>query len=202
MWFVTFVVKSLLRQPARSSFTAIGIGLAVAATVSLVGISKGFERSYLELYSRRGVDLVVQRSGRTEQVTNTVDERTGDRIRELPGVYEVIGGLVDVVSFEEADLYVVLVNGWPPDSPIFDQIKILSGRPLNDDDTDAVMLGRVLAGNLGKLVGDSVELYAKKFKVVGIFESSSVYENGSVVVPLALLQRLTDREHEVTGFTV
>ncbi len=81
MWFVTFVVKSLLRQPARSSFTAIGIGLAVAATVSLVGISRGFEKSYLELYSRRGVDLVVQRSGRTEQVTNTVDERIGDRIR-------------------------------------------------------------------------------------------------------------------------
>jgi putative ABC transport system permease protein len=202
MWFVTFVVKSLLRQPARSSFTAIGIGLAVAATVSLVGISKGFERSYLELYSKRGVDLVVQRSGRTEQVTSTLDERIGDRIRELPGVHEVIGGLVDVVSFEEADLYVVLVNGWPPDSPIFDQIKILSGRRLNETDEEAVVLGRVLAGNLGRKVGESIELYGKRFSVVGIFESSSVYENGSVVVPLAVLQKLTDRVHEVTGFTV
>ncbi|HWB10205.1 MAG TPA: ABC transporter permease [Pirellulales bacterium] len=202
MWFVTFVVKSLLRQPARSSFTAVGIGLAVAATVSLVGISKGFERSYLDLYTKRGVDLVVQRSGRTEQVTNTVDEHLGDRIRELPGVYEVIGGLVDVVSFEEADLFVVLVNGWPTDSPAFDQVEILSGRPLDEGDDDAVMLGRVLAGNLGKIVGDSVELYGKKFKVVGVFQSSSVYENGSVVVPLQVLQRLTDRAHEVTGFTV
>lgn len=202
MWFVTFVIKSLLRQPARSSFTAIGIGLAVAATVSLVGISKGFERSYLELYSKRGVDLVVQRSGRAEQVTNTLDEQIGERIRQLPGVYQVIGGLVDVVAFEEADLFVVLVNGWPPDSPIFDQIKIMSGRRLYDSDDDAVMLGRVLAGNLGKLVGDRVELYGKHFNVVGIFESSSVYENGSVVVPLALLQKLTDRERQVTGFTV
>jgi putative ABC transport system permease protein len=202
MWFVTFVIKSLLRQPARSSFTAIGIGLAVAATVSLVGISQGFEKSYLELYTKRGVDLVVQRSGRTEQVTSTLDERVGARIRELPGVYQLIGGLVDVVSFEEADLYVVLVNGWPPDSPIFDQIKILSGRQLYDSDEDAVMLGRVLAGNLGKLVGDHVELYGKQFDVVGIFESTSVYENGSVVIPLDVLQRLTDRPHEVTGFTV
>lgn len=202
MWFVTFVIKSLLRQPARSSFTAIGIGLAVAATVSLVGISRGFEQSYLELYSKRGVDLVVQRSGRTEQVTSTLDERVGDCIRDLPGVYEVIGGLVDVVSFEEADLYVVIVNGWPPDSPIFDQIKILSGRQLYDSDEDAVMLGRVLAGNLGKVVGEHVELYGKQFDVVGIFESTSVYENGSVVIPLEVLQRLTDRAHEVTGFTV
>src|SRR5690242_2612153 len=146
MWFVTFVVKSLLRQPARSSFTAVGIALAVAATVSLVGISSGFERSYLELYSRRGVDLIVQHAGRTQQIANEVDESFGDRIRGLPGVHEVIGGLVDVVSFEEADLFVVLVNGWPPDSPIFEQIKILSGRRFTESDPDAVMLGRVLSG--------------------------------------------------------
>ena len=202
MWFVTFVVKSLLRQPARSSFTAVGIALAVAATVSLVGISSGFERSYLELYSRRGVDLIVQHAGRTQQFANDVDERFGDRIRQLPGVHEVIGGLVDVVAFEEADLYVVLVNGWPPDSPIFDQIKILSGRRLTESDEDAVMLGKVLSGNLGKLAGDTVELYGQRFQVVGIFESSNVYENGSVVIPLAVLQRLTDRPHQVSGFTV
>lgn len=202
MWFVTFIIKSLLRQPARSSFTAVGIALAVAATVSLVGISKGFEKSYLELYSKRGVDLVVQRSGRAEQVTNTLDESIGERIRELPGVKQVVVGLVDVVAFEEADLYVVLVIGWPPESPVFDHLKIISGRYLNDSDEDAVMLGRVLAGNLGKHVGDSIELYGKPFHVFGLFETSSVYENGSVVVPLALLQRLTDREHQVTGVTV
>src|SRR5487761_1618916 len=107
MWFVTFVFKSLLRQPARSSFTAVGIALAVAATVSLVGISRGFERSYLELYSKRGIDLV------------------------------------DVVSFEEADLYVVLVNSCPPDSPLFDQLRVISGRRLTESDSEAAMLGRV-----------------------------------------------------------
>ncbi|HET6883126.1 MAG TPA: ABC transporter permease [Pirellulales bacterium] len=202
MWFVTFVIKSLLRQPARSSFTAIGIGLAVAATVSLVGISKGFEKSYLELYSKRGVDLVVQRSGRTDQVTNTLDESIGERLRELPGVKQVVVALVDVISFEDADLYVVLVIGWPPASPVFDHLEIISGRRLNDSDEEAVMLGRVLAGNLGKHVGDSIELYGQQFQVVGLFETTSVYENGSVVVPLAVLQRLTDREHQVTGITV
>jgi putative ABC transport system permease protein len=202
MWFVTFVAKSLLRQPARSSFTAIGIALAVAATVSLVGISSGFERSYLDLYSTRGIDLVVQHSGRVQQLSNEIDERFGDRIRQLPGVTEVIGGLVDVVSFERADLYVVLVNGWPPDSPVFDHIELLSGRRLTDSDEDAVMLGKVLAGNLGKRAGEEVELYGKQFTVAGIFESTNVYENGSVVVPLAVLQKLTDRPHEVSGFTV
>lgn len=202
MWFFTFVVKSLLRQPARSSFTAIGIGLAVAAMVSLVGISSGFERSYFNIYAKRGIDLVVQRSGRTQQLGNEMDEAYEDRIRNLPGVYRVIGGLVDVVSFEDADLWVVLVNGWPTDSPVFDEIKIESGRRLSDDDENQLMLGRVLAGNLGKRVGDAVELYGQTFTVAGIFESSNVYENGSVVVVLPVLQELTDRPHQVSGITV
>lgn len=202
MWFVTFVVKSLLRQPARSSFTAIGIGLAVAATVSLVGISSGFERSYYNLYARRGIDLVVQRSGRTQQLGNEMDQAFEDRIRELPGVYQVIGGLVDVVSFEEADLFVVLVNGWPADSPLFGDLTLESGRRLTGDDENQAMLGRVLAGNLGKRVGDKIGLYGQDFEVVGIFESSNVYENGSVIVTLPVLQRLTDRPHEVSGITV
>lgn len=202
MWFVTFVFKSLLRQPARSSFTAVGIALAVAATVSLVGISRGFERSYLELYSKRGIDLVVQHAGRSQQIANDIDESFGDRIRQLPGVREVIGGLVDVVSFEEADLYVVLVNSCPPDSPLFDQLRVISGRRLTESDSEAAMLGRVLAGNLGKAAGDTIELYGQPFAVVGIFESANVYENGSVVVPLRVLQRLTDRPHKVSGFTV
>ncbi len=202
MWFFTFVVKSLLRQPARSSFTAIGIGLAVAAMVSLVGISSGFERSYYNIYAKRGIDLVVQRSGRTQQLGNEMDEAYEDRIRNLPGVYCVIGGLVDVVSFEDADLWVVLVNGWPTDSPVFDEIKIESGRSLTDDDRNQLMLGRVLAGNLGKRVGDTVELYGQSFTVAGIFESSNVYENGSVVVVLSVLQELTDRPHQVSGITV
>jgi putative ABC transport system permease protein len=202
MWFVTFVIKSLLRQPARSSFTAIGIGLAVAATVSLVGISAGFERSYYNLYARRGIDLVVQRSGRTQQLGNEMDQGFEDRIRELPGVDQVIGGLVDVVSFEQADLFVVLVNGWPTDSPLFGDLKLDSGRRLTADDENQAMLGRVLAGNLGKRVGDKIELYGQEFEVVGVFESSNVYENGSVIVTLPVLQRLTDRPHEVSGITV
>lgn len=202
MWFFTFIVKSLLRQPARSSFTAIGIGLAVAAMVSLVSISSGFERSYQNLYAQRGIDLVVQRSGRTQQLGNEMDESYEDRIRKLPGVDYVIGGLVDVVSFEDADLWVVLVNGWSTDSPVFEDIKITSGRSLRADDENHILLGRVLAGNLGKHAGDTVELYGQTFTVAGIFESSNVYENGSVVMVLSVLQELTERQHLVSGITV
>ncbi len=64
------------------------------------------------------------------------------------------------------------------------------------------MLGQVLAKNLNKQVGDSIDLYGEPFEVVGIFDSFSVYENGAVFVLLDELQRLTNRPGHVTGYVV
>jgi putative ABC transport system permease protein len=109
---------------------------------------------------------------------------------------------MDMVAFEEHDLYMVLVNGWEPDCPVLQQVNLLSGRRLRAGDRRAVMLGRILAANLGKQVGDAIQLYGLDFEVVGVFESFSVYENGAIFMLLDELQQQTDRPGEVTGFIV
>lgn len=202
MRFLTFVAKNLMRRPGRTSLTVLGISLAVAAAVSLIGVSEGFERSYFELYTGYGVDLVVQRSGRSQQIASGLNEDLGDRIRRLPGVRQVIGGLVDVVSFEEADLFVVLVNGWTRDCPTLERYQLLSGRRFAPSDQESVMLGETLAANLGKHVGDDIELYGQQFRVIGLYESRNVYENSFLIMPIDVLQKLTDRPGQVTGFTI
>ncbi|HVA49785.1 MAG TPA: ABC transporter permease [Pirellulales bacterium] len=202
MWFLTFIGKNLWRRRTRSLLTIVGVALAIAAAVSLVGVAVGFERSYLEIYRSRGVDLVVQRSGRSEQLNSGLDESLGDAMRALPGVKDVIGGIVDVVSFEQHDLWYVLVNGWAADVRLFDDLKLLSGRRLRAGERGKVMLGKVLAANLGKDLGDTLELFGQEFKVAGVYESFNVYDNGAVIMLLDELQTLTDRPHQVTGFTV
>ena len=61
MYFSTFILKNLLRRPARSMLTIIGLAVAVGAVVSLVGVATGFKDSFLQVYTSRGVDIVVQR---------------------------------------------------------------------------------------------------------------------------------------------
>ena len=200
MWKIA--AKNLLRRPTRSLLTAFGMAIAVAAVVALVGVSQSLESSFLNLYYRRGGDLVVQRRGGAVQLYKGIKLSIGDRIRQLPAVREVIGSLMDMVAFEDQDLFMVLVNGWEPDSPVLARNKLLSGRRLKAGDQRAVMLGRILAASLGKHVGDHVQLYGRDFQVVGIFESFSVYENGAVFMLLDELQRQMDRPGEVTGFIV
>ena len=198
----TMAWKNLLRRPARSVLTVVGLSVAVAVIVSLVGLSQSLESSFLALYTRRGADLVVQRRGGTVQLAKGLPLKLADRIEKIPGVKEVIRGLMDMVAFEKQGLFMVIVNGWEADCPVLDRVQITAGRRLQKDDHRRVMLGRILAPNLGKRPGDCVELYSRQFEVVGIFDSFSVYESGAVFMLMEELQEQIDRPGQATGFVV
>jgi putative ABC transport system permease protein len=202
MLFLTFVLKNLLRRKVRSALTLVGVGISVAAVVALVGIAQRFESSFRDLYSRRGVDLIVVRAGTRQRMASSLPERVGDRIRQLRGVRTVSPGLMDMISFEQRQLISVPVQGWAPDSFMFNDLRFLSGRKLEAGDRRGAMLGKTLAANLDKSAGDRVEMFGEEFHVVGVFQSFNVYENGSAIMLLDDLQELMNRQGQVTGFQV
>lgn len=203
MRFSTFVIKNLLRRPARTTLTVIGITLAVAAVVALVGAAHGLEKSFLQLYSQHGVDVVVVRSGVAEVRFSSLDAGLGERIAALPGVKAVTPVMMDSVSFTDRDMIGVTVQGCLADSFMFGNLRIVSGRQLAAGDGKVVVLGSLLAKNLEKKVGDTLEVVEdERFEVVGVFESFSVFENSSMILPLDQLQRLMDRPGQVTGFNI
>jgi putative ABC transport system permease protein len=203
MRFFGFAAKNVFRRKTRSTLTVIGLAVAVAAVVSLFGISDSFSKQFKELYARRGVDLIVQSVGSKQELNNGLPVSLGDRMAKLPGVGDVMGGLMDVVSFPDRDLPSVIINGWAPDSPLFKELHILSGgRLLSANDHKKVLLGQVLAANLGAKVGGKIPLYGEHVDVVGIFQSKEVYESGSIVALLSDMQQYMNRPGQVTGFIV
>jgi len=62
------------------------------------------------------------------------------------------------------------------------------------------LLRFVLALNLGKKVGDELDVAGEPFRVIGVYESDSLFESGALIVPLATLQRMMGREGQVSGF--
>jgi putative ABC transport system permease protein len=203
MWFTTFVLRNLMRRPLRSLLTAFAVAIAIGAVIALVGIANGFEQTFLTLYANAGVDMVVVRKGARQRMNSTLDEKLGEQIKHVDGVREVLAGLADTVSFEDQGLYSVVVQGWEPETAVFEHLKIIEGRKLIKGEHRAVLLGTILAGNLGKKIGDPVEVVeGETYHVVGIYESHNVFENGALVIPLKELQRLMDRQGKVTGFSL
>lgn len=203
MRFTAFVLKNALRRRWRSLLTVCGVSIAIATAVTLLGLAKGFESAFLETYSRRGIDLVVVRAGAAQRLSSALPERLGGQIERLPGVERVVPGLIDVVSYEDHDLYGVLLHGWKVDRLMYRDFRLVAGRFLRESDHRAVMVGKVLARHLALHVGDTFEIVeGEPFEVVGVYDSFSVYENGGMVVPLRALQELMAWENQVTGFAV
>jgi putative ABC transport system permease protein len=200
--FATLIGRNVLNRPVRTALTAIGLSVAIAAVVILVGISWNFERSFLAIYRSKGIDLVVVHAGSSNQLSSSLDVRLADRLRRIEGVADVAPSLLDTVAFEEKGLASVLVNGWEPGSLLFRGIRILDGRPLERGDDHAALLGRVLALNLGKKVGEALDVSGESFRVAGIFESNSLFENGALIVPIQTLQKMMGREGQATGMVI
>ena len=112
MQFFLFIWRNLLRRPLRSGLTIVGLAVAVAAVVALVGISDSFSRQFQRDYDRRGIDLVVQKVGSGAELNNDLPEAMGDDIKKLSHVTDAMAGLVDAVSFEDHNLLAVIINGW------------------------------------------------------------------------------------------
>jgi putative ABC transport system permease protein len=202
MWFSTFVLKNVFRRKVRSGLTGVGVAVAVGAVVALFNLSEGFERSFAELYEVRGIDIVVLQAGKTERLTSDLDQKLSDRLAEVPGVASVSYAVVDMVSFEDYGLIGVPVVGWPSGSMLYEALQIRQGRQLTSEDRRGVMLGSVLAKNLGKSVGDALELEGDTFQVVGLFQSFNIYENNTAVILLDTIQDLLNRRGRVSGFMI
>src|SRR5262249_17409999 len=118
MWFGTLIYKNIIRRPVRSALTIVAIAIAIGSVVSLVGIANGFENTFRDVYERKGVDLFVVRAGQNK-LSSVLPENLADRIRKLPGVVEVIPGLVDMVSLQNLGVNSVVLQGWIPDTAVF-----------------------------------------------------------------------------------
>jgi putative ABC transport system permease protein len=196
------IFRNLVRRGARTALTVLGLAIGIAAVVAMLAIAWGFERSFLVIYKVSGIDLVVVRAGATQRLTSNLDESMGEKLKKIPGVRAVAASLVDVVSFEDAHLDSVIANGWEPGSLLFTAIHVLQGRALKPGDKRAVMLGRVLAINLDKKVGDKLNISGETFDVVGIYESATLFYNGALIIPLSQLQWMMGRQGQVTTFVI
>ena len=202
MRFSTFIARNMIHRKARTSLTVLGLSVGIAAVMILTGIAWGFERSFLKIYQSKGIDLVVVRAGISNQLSSNLDAGLADKVRAVEGVADVSPSLIDTVSFEDRNLVSVLTNGWEGGSRLFRGVRVLEGRALRPGDGRVAMLGRVLRINLGKSVGDEVAIAGETFRVVGIFESDSLFENGGLIIPLPELQRMMGRQGQVSGFVV
>jgi putative ABC transport system permease protein len=193
--FTAIVVKNLLNRPTRSLLTIAGLALGVAGPIAIASAVWGFENSWTRMYAVRGTDLIVTRAESLSPVAVSFSHHEVRAIGTLPEVAQASGMLNDVMSLE--DLPVMMLMGLESNTFIWDHLRLVSGRRPANDDEPVLMLGSIAADVLNKVAGSEIKLGRRTFTVCGIFESPSLAENGSVVMTLPQLQRVTHQEGRV-----
>jgi putative ABC transport system permease protein len=194
--FTGFVLKNLRRRRLRTLLTLSGIGMAVGAFVGLVGFSSAFEQQWLRIYSSSGTDISVIQG---TFLNTTLNQSAAGTLTKLPVVAKVsptIYNLMDVTPDVNA-----LVYGWKADAFEFDSLRIVSGRRLRDGQRE-VMIGDLLAQDLNKKPGDTLDLQGTQFNVVAIYHAASTLEAAAIIMPLDQLQHLSGMDGKVSTIDV
>ncbi len=204
MPFWSVVIKNLTRRPFRTALTLLAFATAISAVVSLLGVTRGFMRSFADVYESHAVDIVVSRQGSADRLSSSVDGAFAEQIAALPEVSAAAGLLFETMSLEEEQIFGVPAMGIARGSWLLEDYNIdqAATEAPTEMQERSVMLGINLADRAGKKPGDTVMLFEEPYFVSGVFKSSSAWESGAMIFPLDLLQQLTDRHGQVTYINV
>ena len=194
--FVGFAWKNLWRRRLRTSLTLCGIGMAIGAFVALVGFSRAFEQEWLRLYTSSGTDIdVVEKTF----LNTSVDEALAPRLRAVPVVDRAEPMMYNIMDLTPE--INAIVFGWQADSYEFNSLTFTSGGRFHNGKPE-IILGEMLARNLNKKVGETVEMQGSGFLVTGIYHGGSGLEAAAVIMPLDQLQQISSLQGKVSSFHV
>jgi len=194
--FVGFAWKNLWRRRLRTSLTLCGISMAIGAFVALVGFSRAFEQEWLRIYTSSGTDIdVVEKTF----LNTSVDEALAPRLRAVPVVDRAEPMMYNIMDLTPE--INAIVFGWQADSYEFNSLTFTSGGRFHNGKPE-IILGEMLARNLNKKVGETVEMQGSGFLVTGIYHGGSGLEAAAVIMPLDQLQQISSLQGKVSSFHV
>jgi putative ABC transport system permease protein len=199
MTFLTVVVRGLTRRPVRTTLTLVGISVGIAAVVALVGIARGFEKSWEIGLRARGTDIVVSNM-QTALTPKPFNVSVRDRIAGLPRVFATCALFVELMSIEESEMMILSAREWGGFA--WSNLKVVSGGLPLDPSEPSVVLGQTAAEVLKKKVGDTIQIEATELSVVGIVSGGALVEDGSVIMSLSLFQEITGNQGKINVIDV
>ena len=190
--------RNLLRRRTRSLLTMAGIAIGVGLITSLGAITQGMIKELTAFAAQGGAELVAMQDGVADMGISVIDERVGRAIAAMPQVQDLSGVIMSVSSGE--DVPFLFVFGLEPNERAIRHYNVIEGERIRG--RGEVMLGRTAAESLKKRVGDRMRLQGGVFRVTGIYETGSAYEEGGAVIAMRDAQIVFQKPRQVTMFQI
>ena len=198
------ILRNLTGRKTRTFLTVAGIAVGVTMIVALGAMGEGLRTGYLTMFSGSGADLTIMQKGAYDVTISSVDEEVVSQVAALPDVQAATGMIVGNVTAPGSPYFFVF--GYDPKEFAIQRFKLVQGQSLAAHQVATgnreIMLGRQAAESLKLQVGDVLRLTGGAFRVVGIYETGSGFEDAASVMALADAQQLIQKKRQVGAVQV
>ena len=197
MSFIALIIKNLVRQRIRTSLTVLGISMGITTVVALGVVTSSLKESAGEIIRLGQADFMVAQEGAADLTFSLVAEEDATALAAYQDVARAEGVLFHVVHVGSNPFFFLVgrdaadLAASPPSS--------MEGRLLAPDAIDEVMLGRRAADELDAKIGDAVTIDDISFRVVGTYQTGSLWEDGGAYAPLTAVQEMSAKSGVVTA---
>jgi putative ABC transport system permease protein len=186
-------LRNVLRQPTRTVLTVVGVGVALMSIVLLGAMGDGLIETIGGMAGGMGAQLVGMEAGASIDLSK-IDDDVVQRVATMPGIRAAEGFLTGYTSVGDLPFFVVF--GYRPRGLAIREYRVVEGEPLSTN--RQMIMGRVAAENLDIDVGDTLRLFDRAFRVVGIYETGVSFQDGGGVITLRDAQRLFGQPNKVS----
>jgi putative ABC transport system permease protein len=186
------VWRNLRRRPVRAALTSAGVALGVGLIVALLAVSAGATQAASQLIHVGRADFGLFQAGASDLTLSRLPSSLARSVDAVPGV-AATGRIYLYVTNE------VLVFGLDPSEFPARRLVILRGARGRSDEA---LVGDRAAASLHLEPGRTLRIGRRAFRVAGVFHTGNTFEDGGVVLPLPVVQRLAGRPGDVTSIGV
>jgi len=192
------IISNLWNRKTRTVLTILGIAMGVAAVVSLSALGEGMASGMEEIFTSSDADLMVAQKDAMMVLFSKVDESIAADIERIPGVVEVTGTVINIVQMDTVPYFIV--TGEDTRGFGMAHYRIIAGGPILQ--RKQILIGKLAAESFDKDVGEAFRLEGSTYRVAGIYETGTSFEDGGAVMSLSDAQRLFDQRYQVSYFNL
>jgi putative ABC transport system permease protein len=186
-------LRNLLRRKVRTLFAVLQIAVAIAAFVSIVGVTQGLRAQFYRISQVFAFDLILQTRGAASPIFSGVTDPEVEAARKVPGVADVslLGFYVVLLPNRSQPVTMLALE---PGSELLRRYRIVAGRGLAPEDQNVVVIGDIMAQEMKLGVGSRIGIQGgESFEVVGLFEppvKDVPFLAGQAILPLGYHRKM------------
>ncbi len=196
----SLVLSNIAHRPARTAVSVLGTGVGVLLIVFTVGLAHGVLHERGRRESNIGAEIMIRASGTVGLGGGAQFKLPVSHVGELaqiPGV-RAVTALGQTFDKSDSGFGQRLIDGIE-----YDQYSNLAGITIREgrklESGDEAIIDPEWKRNRNANVGDTVELFKRPFKIVGVYEPPG---GGRIKIPLKTLQQQEGVENKASAILV